>query len=115
MEFLPEVEAGYLDTDFVNESELIVKELKAYGINTLIDLDGIIPAKFYKVLRKKCSSEKKINLSQLLRILMIINDHRKYFERFWPQKGREIKSVCIEIAKEYGIDIKNLIEEYKYR
>ena len=115
MEFLPEVEAGYLDTDFVNESELIVKELQAYGINTLIDLDGIIPAKFYKVLRKKCSSENKINLAQLLRILMIINDHRKYFERFWPQKGREIKSVCIEIAKEYSIDIKNLIEEYKYR
>ena len=115
MEFLPEVEVGYLETTFANESELIVNELKEYGINTLIDLDGIIPDKFYKVLRNRCTSEKRINLSQFLRILMMINDHRKYFERFWPQKGREIKEVCKEIVKDYGIDINNLIEEYKNR
>jgi len=115
MEFLPEVEAGYLESNFANESELIVNELKEYGIHTLIDLDGIIPDKFYKVLRNRCTSEKTINFSHFLRILMMINDHRKYFERFWPQKGREIKEVCKEIVKDYGININNLIEEYKNR
>jgi len=114
-EFSPELRSGCLRAEFGGSYQGIIGQLREYGVSSLVDLDNIIPDKFYKTLNKHCCSKNSMDFSELLSMLMIINDHRKYFENFWPEKNTGLNDNCAQIIKEYGVDLEKLIDEYKNR
>jgi len=95
----------------ITKSSQIILELKNYGIETLKQLNDIIPAD----LKEKY---KKINIQQTplgtLRDIMIINDYKKYFENCYQNDWNLSKNPTDSlIFIEYGLDIKE-IEKYIY-
>lgn len=70
---------GRLNPSFANSELTILNELKKYGLNSLEELNSIIPGNLISIFKKS----KRIpgNFLGLLRIIMIINDWANYFEK----------------------------------
>jgi ppGpp synthetase/RelA/SpoT-type nucleotidyltranferase len=115
-QFAQEIKEGYLLSEFENKDDLalIMEELNKYGIKNLIELDRIIPKNLNEILREKLSEKNDIDFSKLLRIILIINDHRKYFEQSWSQKNYKLNKVSGDIIKEYAVPLNKLLEEYDF-
>jgi len=45
---------------------------------------------------------------------MIINDHRKYFEKVWKRDFNILDKDSVIIMKKYEVPIKKLAEEYDF-
>lgn len=75
-----------------NHNVRLLKEMNQFGLNTLEDFKNIIPDDFIDtMIENKIES---INEFGLVRMIMIINDHKKYFEKsfnnafsIWTQDG----------------------------
>ena len=100
------IKANLIKVEF-NEDN-IIEELKTYGISNLIELEEIIPDNFDDAIRNCLNKKKKINLSLLIRTIMIINDHHKYFEMVWDDKELKLEDFSLEILKKYNIPINNI-------
>ncbi|MFW6294158.1 MAG: GTP pyrophosphokinase [Halanaerobium sp.] len=112
--FYQEIKNDYLASDFESEDDLnkIIREIKEYSIKDLIELDRIIPENLNKIIKDKIEKNNQINLSELLRIILIINDHRKYFEKNWEHHDYKFSQKAVDIIKEYSVPLNKLIQEY---
>jgi len=115
-EFREEIKEDIIEPTFQSESESnnILKELDRYGIWDLVKLDSIIPKEIHEVILKKLDSSSELNFINLLRLLMIINDHRKYFEKVWKRDFNILDKDSVKIMKKYDVPIKKLAEEYEF-
>ena len=66
--------------DFHGRDKEIISELSLFGINTLKDLDEILSE---EIIAKMKYSKQFSNYLGILRILMIVTDPKKYFEKAW--------------------------------
>lgn len=66
-----------------DESLDIIQELNDFGIKTLKELDLIIPNDLKEKVPHELSADN--NFAGLLRTIMIINNHNKYFSKAWKQ------------------------------
>lgn len=97
-------EAGYRISS--KDSSLLFNEMHDFGLQTLDDLNKIIPDDFIEVFKASKSIDNALNEIGLIRMLMIVNNHKRYFEqafkgayKIWSSKGKGE-----ELFKHYGID-----------
>lgn len=109
--FKKHIAAG-LSPEIEDEPE-IIEELEDYGIKTLSDFDKIIPKDFDEV-ELQVLKEEEDSFAGLIRNVLIINDHQKYFSRSWKENWHAMEEGLIvshynipitEIASTYDIDI----------
>lgn len=86
-------------------AEEIIDELKAMGVDTLEELDKIMPKNF-DVLFKRESS-----FTGLARLIMILHDSELYFSKAWNEKWIMTKDSA-DFYASIGIDVKKLFEKY---
>ncbi|HMA60370.1 MAG TPA: hypothetical protein VKN64_08770 [Halanaerobiales bacterium] len=113
--FREEVNDGLLEPTFDNQAAEIIKELSNYGIWDLVNLDSIIPENINEEIKDNLLDEESLDFNSLLKIIMIVNDYHKYFEKVWNQKSNFLNEKIIEIFKDYDIPIKKLAEEYNFK
>lgn len=90
----------------------IIDELRLFGINTLEELDAIIPNDFatqYQNLQKV----NKCTFLGFLRHIMIVNDAEKYFKNSWRASWIGISSHTIKLLRHYNIPIDKYVKKYK--
>lgn len=112
--FYQEIKNDYLASEFESREDLnkIIGEINEYGIKDLIELDRIIPEDLNKIIKDKIDKNNQIDLSELLRIILIINDHRKYFEKNWECYDHKLSQIAVDIIKEYSVPLDKLMQEY---
>lgn len=102
------VENNLVKRTFNGRDEAIIDELEKFNINTIRELDNIIPKELGEKL-KECKYHG--NFLGLLRDIMIINDYDKYFAECWNGKWTGMDKVGADLYELYGIDIEE-IEQY---
>ena len=96
-----------IDKTFNTLDKEIIHELSCFGINTLADLDKIIPSDYITNLNKfACTT----NFCGALRDFMIIRDYKKYFDECWDKDWIGIDSE--EFYGHYGLPIQDIITKY---
>jgi putative GTP pyrophosphokinase len=104
--------------DFNDDSyeKNVLNELELMGINTLADLNKIIPDDLvekeieYEVMYY--TKTYPLNLAGLLRNVMMIHDSDRYFKECWKRTWTGIDDASVELLKSYNVDIDKLIREY---
>ncbi len=92
----------------------IIKELNKFGIYNLVELDSILPEKFYGNIKLDSEEPSNTNFMDLIRSIMIINDHRKYFEKVWEQNSCYFHQDFMNILNSYNIPMEKLSKEYNF-
>jgi len=92
-----------------DKSELLINELKDMEINTLTDLNDIIPLQYEKFL-KGCKHS--TNFTGIIRDLLIINYKEEYFKYAWNGQWNGIECSTLKMLKEFGINIEEIIDKY---
>ncbi|MCM1237491.1 MAG: RelA/SpoT domain-containing protein [Ruminococcus flavefaciens] len=91
--------------------DLILEELKLYGILLIEDLDRIINPEYEKEVRQMSWR----SLDGIIRNIMIINDAEKYFSSAWNPDMKQMNRKNYELYKRYGIDIENICNDRQIR
>lgn len=92
-----------------NASKELINELKDMDINTLEELDKIIPPKFKEALIKY---EKDSNFAGLIRHILIIHDKDKYFKKAWKHHWSGFSKSNDNVYSFYEINTKDIHEKY---
>lgn len=92
-----------------DKSELLINELTDMGINTLTDLNNIIPFQYEKFL-KGCNHSD--SFAGIIRDLLIINYKEEYFKYAWNGHWDGIEYSTLKMLKEFVINIEEIIEKY---
>jgi len=106
MKFKLYIDSGAIGTTFNKGSKRIVRELKAFGVKDLNDLDRIIKEDVDKYIYEET------NFLGLLRDIMMINNIELYFEEVWERDWTGMDKDQVEYYRELGIDIDSIIDEY---
>ncbi|GAB6098144.1 hypothetical protein JCM16358_00230 [Halanaerocella petrolearia] len=117
-EFDNEIKNNVLQPSFGKEDSglnNIIKELNKFGIYDLIELDSILPAKFHDNIKIELEGLPNANLIGLIRSMMIISDHRKYFEKVWEDESYYFHEPFTKVLKKYNIPIEKLSKEYDFK
>jgi len=88
----------------------IFDELARFGINTLKELDLLIPEDINHQI--SLNSKYSTNLNKLLRHIMIISDEKRYFTECWSGSWPDIKGAMGKLCQAYGIDTVELRQRY---
>ena len=113
--FDSEVKNNILQPSFGKNSggSIIIEELNKFGINNLVELDSILPEKIHENIKAELNESSDMNFLGIVRSIMIIDDHRKYFE-----KAREdeyhFHRATTNILKKYNVPIEKLSKEYDF-
>jgi ppGpp synthetase/RelA/SpoT-type nucleotidyltranferase len=86
----------------------IFNELRSFGINTLEELDSIIPKNLEKIITKHGIEE---NFTGITRLMLIANDIDKYFGQAYNENWTSFNPVEINYFKDFGIDCDKM-EQY---
>ncbi len=96
------------------ESEVeILDELRNYGLNNLEDLNQIIPKDFITAMKK--SNNVSSNFLGLLRMIMISNDWKKYFDNSYNYKWSTMNLEKRTILNHYNVPIEQIKRKYSNR
>lgn len=104
------IEDGLLATEFGKDDEsakLIVEEVQLFGISKLYQLDNIIPEDLQDSIRSilKLKLHPKLDFTSITRIILIINDAKRYFEVSWRNNWHFTKKSHIKLMNKYGVDV----------
>ncbi len=86
----------------------LIQELESMGINTLDDLNKIIPKKFKEILQ---IDNEENNFIGVVRDIMIIHDTDSYFKKAWKKHWRSLSKLDT-IYSAYNIDVQDLSKKY---
>ncbi len=93
-------------------AEKIIEELKIMGVETLRQLNEIIP----KDLNSKIEEfDKKTNYCGVARNIMIVSNPEKYFSDAWGNSWGIASHEAMAIYTAYGIDVEKLIARYSVK
>ena len=109
--FKPLIEKGVEPTLVFDE--VIIHELLDMGINTIAELENIIPEDFI---------EKKSDyivlsydsLGSVIRDILIIHNDKAYFEKAWKKQWWGLNKSDIDFYKIYGIDFNKYVKQYDF-
>jgi len=95
----------HVDPDFGSHDVIMdcIKELENLNINTLEDLEKLIPKNIEKIYEK---TKHNTTFAGVLRHIMIISFKEKYFEKGWVKVWDTWDSGTFLVLKEYKIDTK---------
>lgn len=98
-----------------NYEKIIFDELSLFGIETLDDLNKIIPNDFSEkiIMSETINTIHNQNYAGLLRELMIIFDSQRYFEYCWRKDWFSIHPNTIKLLKLYNIPIEKYMDEFE--
>lgn len=89
----------------------INKELKLMQIQTLAELDAIIPENFKETfVKNKVNS----NFAGIMRDILIIHDADKYFTTAWKKKWSRGGSGFVKNLRDFGINANELAKKYDF-
>ncbi|HYV93346.1 MAG TPA: hypothetical protein VE978_16360 [Chitinophagales bacterium] len=101
----------FIDPTFHGKDNMIVNELKDFGVTTLEELQKLIPRDFEeKVIN--VPSEKLLSFLGILRIIMMVSDYKKYFEESWKKHWNSISQRLRSILTEYNLPIEKIEKTY---
>ena len=101
----------------IGADEEIIQELTAMGINTLKDLDEIIPDDYEERARKLFKAMQSEDFVEIflmgpIRDIMMIHDVDKYFKKAWKSHWQGIHRNTLDFLKSYGVDLKEYVRVY---
>ncbi|PWW31605.1 MULTISPECIES: GTP pyrophosphokinase [Paenibacillus] len=110
--FTKEIKEGGVEANFGyghtgNGESIAISELKNFGIETLKQLDTIIPEDFKNKARKEFEDG---NFIGLIRKFMMIKDIKRYFEHSWNNSWTSTDSESVVTLINYGIEYEDLFE-----
>jgi putative GTP pyrophosphokinase len=82
----------------------IIRKLHLYGINTLADLDEIIPSEFKDKYMKLRGPRGGLTLYILLTHIMVIHDFNKYFSTIWTEGAAYFDAHDYLVFETFGVD-----------
>lgn len=91
--------------------DMILEELKSYGIRQIKDLNRIIKPEYIK----EVAQMPWRSLDGIIRNIMIINDAEKYFSSVWNRNMKQMNHKNYELYKRYGIDIEKICNDRQIR
>lgn len=90
--------------------DTIIEELQDMGIDTLEELNSIIPRDFNKIKSRYLLKEE--NFGSILRDILIIHDAEAYFKKAWREKWDGISKLTVSLYADYGIDFSKYVKIY---
>lgn len=90
--------------------DAIIEELRDMGINTLEELENIMPKDFSERKSKYLSIEE--NFGSILRDILIIHDADAYFRKSWKDKWQGLDKLSVLLYEHYGIDFNKYVKMY---
>ena len=94
------------------DSEIkILNELSNYGLKSLNDLNSIIPVDFISVFKKSIPISK--NFMSLLRLIMICNDWKKYFDKSYDNVWAIVSLKKYDFLAHYNVPLEQIITKYQ--
>lgn len=110
---IPKIEFSF---GFNENSKNIIEELNDMGLNTLEELNNIIPQNYVGILAKFApKSIDGVNFSSIIRDLLIFKYKEKYFKDAWKEDWGAFEKSSLKIYQELGInvdEIKDILRKY---
>lgn len=89
------------------DMDLILKELKLFGLNTVKELDQLVTLDFEKELQ---NTEWR-SLDGIIRNILIIQDADKYFTKVWNPSMNQMNKKNYKLYQKFNIDIQSFCEK----
>ena len=99
--------------DFESNQFDLLYEMENYGLKRIDDFDKIIPSDYLNIIKQL---NLKLNFLGTIRVIMIINDSKKYTENYLKFKYRNFWDItCLQdmtkLFSKYNISIEEVITE----
>jgi putative GTP pyrophosphokinase len=94
------------------DDTIVIEELRIMGIDSLEQLENIIPKDFAETEAKYLSGNYPISFLGILRDIMIVHDAETYFRKAWRKRWSGIDRDTHYLYKAYGVDIQKYAEQY---
>ncbi|XTR36652.1 GTP pyrophosphokinase [Paraclostridium tenue] len=94
---------------FSGNDEMIIKELKCFGIKNLKELDKLV----IKFKNKDLYENDEDTFTGILRTYMMVEDSNKYFDKCWNHNWDGINRELVNKMCKYNENIKNDLKTYK--
>ncbi len=89
------------------DMDLILKELKLFGLNTVKELDQLVTLDFEKELQ---NTEWRSS-DGIIRNILIIQDADKYFTKVWNPSMNQMNKKNFKLYQKFNIDIQSFCEK----
>ena len=106
---IPEIVSPNFPT--ASSESKVIQEINKYGLKNLNDLNNIIPKDFINQIKK--STNPISNYTGLLRVVMIINDWKKYFDESFDKTWAVSSLQKRDILEKYNVPVDEIINKYK--
>ncbi|MCM1414989.1 MAG: RelA/SpoT domain-containing protein [bacterium] len=91
----------YISPQIFRDVDLILKELKDFGISSIKTLNGLVDPKF----EEEIKNAEWRSLDGIIRNILILSDAEKYFSQVWNPSMTQMNKKNYELYKRYEIDI----------
>lgn len=88
--------------------DLVLNELRSFGLETVKELDALVDQKFEEEIRK---TEWR-SLDGIIRNLLIISDANRYFTKVWEPSMDQMNKKNYELYQRFGVDIDEICKKY---
>ena len=88
--------------------DLVLKELKRYGLDTIKELNELIHPEFEEEIQKSNWR----SLDGIIRNILIIEDADKYFTKVWNPSMNQMNHKNYELYQKFGVDIDRICREH---
>lgn len=88
--------------------ELVLKELKSFGLKTIEELNNLVRMEFEKEI---CKGGWR-SLDGIIRNILIIDNANKYFSEVWNPSMNQMNYKNYELYRQFGVDIDRICKEY---
>lgn len=98
----------FISPQVFRDMDLILKELKVFGLGTIKELNELVSPEFVNELQKM----EWRSLDGIIRNLLIICDADKYFENVWNPQMNRMSRKNYELYKRFHLDINSICGKY---
>lgn len=98
----------YISLPIFRDIDLVLNELRLFGIDTIKELDDLIRPEFEQELR---NAEWR-SLDGIIRNILIIADAEKYFKNSWNPSMNQMNRKNYELYQRFHVDIDKICAEY---
>ena len=88
--------------------DLILNELKAFGLATIKELNELVCDEFEKEIQKS----QWRSLDGIIRNILIINNADRYFTKVWNPSMNQMNRKNFELYQKFNVDIERICQEY---
>lgn len=97
----------YISPHLFRDIDLILEEIKAFGISKIDELDAIVKPEY----NARIESMGWRSMDGIIRNILIIHDSKLYFSKVWNPSMIQMNRKNYELYKDFGIDIEKICSE----